>query len=246
MTPAVLTPAKLAEAALELVAEDPAEDPAEVAAWDEVLNQSVSSPPLENDSCWPRRDASRSSIGGGSISGGSISGDSTGGRSRICNTRSGCTTSCGWGSRGRSGASATREGNSLAEATRWSYPMREKISVGQEIIMYIHPGLTVKDALWATWPILSRKVRPRAVSIFCERKNLQQRVWALLACWFTSQLTEVPFCWPKSTRAWPVGSLPGRTLLRTQYTQVSQSTKGSPLLLSMVHRDSDQELRIYS
>ena len=32
MTPAVLTPAKLAEAALELVAEDAAEDAAEVAA----------------------------------------------------------------------------------------------------------------------------------------------------------------------------------------------------------------------
>lgn len=58
------------------------------------------------------------------------------------------------------------------------------------------PGFTVKGAVCAIEPELSRRVRP----MDCPDAMLQ------------IQVTEVPFCCPKFSRATPFGVAPGRTL----------------------------------
>jgi hypothetical protein len=58
------------------------------------------------------------------------------------------------------------------------------------------PALMVNGADWATSPVLSRRVRPIEVP----------------AAMFATQVTEVLFCWPRFSRAAPLGLAPGRML----------------------------------
>ena len=209
ITPAVLVPAKLAEAALELVAaDDAAADAAEVPdAAREVLDKALVAHPLETIHANP---------------------DVTPVAAAVVEPVE--TAPAGVEALVTAGAVV----GLVAAGAVPVLPEKERVWVRQldEAIMCVRnfdqPGdYNCTNTLGWQWRVHSalpgqccRVEWAREEYLDNVSKRACNEFWSLLACWFTSQLTDVPFCWPKSTRAWPLGSLPGVTLLCIQCTHI--------------------------